>query len=567
MLLGCEEKMTRLIISFFVSISMLFSQSFQVGKNGVVVSASQIASDVGIEVLKQGGNAVDGAVAVGFALAVVFPEAGNIGGGGFMVIRFPDGKSTTIDYREKAPGSASRDMYLDEKGDPIEGLSTEGVLSVGVPGSVAGYYLAWEKYGSLRWDELIEPAIKLAERGFPVSYYTKRGMLSHKDIMSRFPSSMEMFFPEGKVLEIGENMCFLDLAKTLKNISVKGRDGFYSGQTAKKIVKSIRKYGGIISLEDMKNYEAVEREPINFSYRGYDIISMPPPSSGGICLAEILKTVEHFPLSDFEFHSSKFIRALVETERRVYANRAYFLGDPDFVKVPTEYLISDELTIRLAKDIRFDKATPSSEITHVPEVSIMQENEQTTHFSIVDKDGMAVSNTTTLNSSFGSCFVAEGTGVLLNDEMDDFSIKPGYPNIYGLVGAEANAIQPNKRMLSSMTPTIVSRNDSLMWILGTPGGATIITSVAQVIINLIDFDMDLIKAVDLPRFHHQWLPDVVFIEQFSLSKDIKDSLEGRGYTISERGKIGDVNAIEVDYENGYYIGVPDKRRQSAAAAY
>ena len=559
--------MIRLIISFLVSISILFSQTFQVGKNGVVVSASQIASDIGIEVLKQGGNAVDAAVAVGFALAVVFPEAGNIGGGGFMVIRFPDGNSTTIDYREKAPGTASRDMYLDKKGDPIEGLSTEGALSVGVPGSVAGLHLALEKYGSLPWDEVIKPAIELAEKGFPVSYYTKNGLLSHKDIMSRFPSSMEMFFPESKILESGEKFCFPDLAKTLKRIAMKGPDEFYRGKTAKNIVRSVRKYGGIISLEDMRNYKAVERKPINFSYRGYDIISMPPPSSGGICLAEILKIVEHFPLSDYGFHSSKFVQALVEAERRVYANRAYFLGDPDFVNVPVEYLISDELAANLAEDIKFDKATPSNEITHVPVVFPIQESEQTTHFSIVDKNGMAVSNTTTLNSSFGSCFVAEGTGVLLNDEMDDFSIKPGYPNIYGLVGAEANAIQPNKRMLSSMTPTIVSRNDSLMWILGTPGGATIITTVAQVIINLIDFNMDLIEAVDLPRFHHQWLPDEVFIEKYSFSKDIKDILKGKGYAISERWRIADVNAIAVDYENGYYIGVPDKRRQSAAAAY
>lgn len=559
--------MIRLVITFLISIAFVLSQPFQVGKHGVVVSASRIASEVGVNILKRGGNAVDAAVAVGFALAVVFPEAGNIGGGGFMVIRFPNGNSTTIDYREKAPGAAHSDMYLDKDGNPIPGKSTIGALSVGIPGSVAGLYLASQKYGTLHWKKLLQPAIELAENGFPVSYYFRAGLLSHKDLMVKFPSTMAMFFKSDHPPEIGETLCFSDLANTLRKIASHGPDEFYRGKTAKRIVNTVTKYSGILDLSDMKRYRAIEREPVKFEYRDYDIISMPPPSSGGICLAEILKIVEHFPLSEYGFHSSNAIQVITEAERRVYANRAYFIGDPDFVDVPVDFLISNDVIKLMVADINLEQATPSCYINHVSGISPFLESEQTTHFSIVDKDGMAVANTTTLNSGYGSCLVAEGTGVLLNNEMDDFSIKPGYPNIYGLVGAEANAIEPNKRMLSSMTPTIVSRNDSLMWILGTPGGATIITSVAQVIVNLIDFNMTLTEAVDMPRFHHQWLPDKLFVEKYSISADLKAILIERGYDILERNAIGDVNAIAVDWENDFYIGVPDKRRQSAACAY
>jgi gamma-glutamyltranspeptidase/glutathione hydrolase len=557
--------MKKFVLVFLISVSILFCQPFQVAENGIVVSASKVASDIGIEIMKRGGNAVDAAVAVGFILAVVFPEAGNIGGGGFMIIRFSDGSSTAIDYREKAPSAASRNMYLGENGEPIEGLSLIGPLAVGVPGSVAGYYLAWEKYGTLPWKELIKPAIYIARDGFPTSYYIHSGLLNCKENMSKFPSTMKMFFvgDDGRVPEIGEIVCFSDLARTLRRIAKDGPEDFYKGKTAEMIVKSIQKNGGIVTLEDLEDYQAVEREPITFMYRDYEVTSMPPPSSGGICLGQILKIVEQYPLKHYGFLSIGAIQVLVEAERRVYANRAYFLGDPDLVNIPTQYLLSENTILEMIKTVDLNQATPSKEIDHIPYI----EKEQTTHFSIVDKNGMAVSNTTTLNSSYGSCFVAEGTGILLNNEMDDFSIKPGFPNLYGLIGAEANAIEPNKRMLSSMTPTVVSKNDSLMWVLGTPGGATIITTIAQILINLIDFEMSLVDAVDAPRYHHQWLPDVVYIERYAFPPILRELLVKKGYKIQERGSIGDVNAIEVNWEDGYYIGVPDKRRQSAASGY
>ena len=555
--------MKKFILSLLISTSIVFCQPFSAGKNGVVVSASKIASDVGINIMQQGGNSIDATIAVNFALAVVWPSAGNIGGGGFSIIRFPDGTSTAINYRETAPGSATKDMYLDQDKNPINGLSTTGSLACGVPGTVAGMELLWKKYGSLKWENLLQPAIKLAENGFPVTFYLNQGLEYHKEKMWNFPATKSMFFPDDITPEIGDTIKFPDLAETLKRIAKKGSDGFYKGKTARLIAKNIKKAGGIITLNDLKKYQAQELSPITFSYRNYEIISMPPPSSGGICLAQILKIVERFPISEYGFLSTQSIQAIVEAERQSYANRAHFLGDPDFIDIPENYLISDELTSKLIQNIDLSKAGISDSVSH----TLIPESEQTTHFSIIDKDGIAVSTTVTLNSGFGSCFVVEGTGILMNNEMDDFSIKPGYPNIYGLIGAKANCIEPGKRMLSSMTPSIVTKNDSLKWVLGTPGGSTIITSVAQVIINLIDFNMSLREAVHAPRFHHQWLPDIIYHEKYGFSPELLEKLNNKGYKTQQRSNIGDLDAIEVDYPKAIYIGVPDNRRQSAASAY
>jgi len=555
--------MKRIITVLCLIGSMLFAQSFQVGSRGVVVSASKLASDVGIEIMRNGGNAVDAAIGVGFALAVVYPPAGNIGGGGFMVVRTPDGDVTTLDFRERAPQKAHRDMYLDENGKPIGNLSTEGALASGVPGSVAGYAYAYEKYGSKSWQELLEPSVRLARDGYPATYHISGSLKRHQKELSEFDYTKKMFYPNGKAPEMGESIILTDLANTLERIAKKGWKEFYRGETAKEIAHSVQAAGGIISELDLKNYTATERESIHFNYHGYDIYSMPPPSSGGICLAQILNTVENYQLSDYGFQSSLAIQIITEAERRAYANRAHFLGDPDFFNVPVDYLISDELAKSIAENIDLEKANPSETVSH----SLYPESEETTHFSVADNLGWAVSVTTTLNGSYGSGFVAGETGILMNNEMDDFSIKPGVPNMFGLIGAEANAIQPQKRMLSSMTPTIVTRNDSLMWILGTPGGGTIITSIAQVLMNLIDFDMSLVQAVDAPRFHHQWLPDVISIERFGFSPDLIRILEEKGYHVKTQSSIGDVNAIEMDWENMRFIGVPDKRLQSAASAW
>jgi gamma-glutamyltranspeptidase/glutathione hydrolase len=539
------------------------AQTFQIGRNGVVVSASQLASQVGVQVMQAGGNAVDAAVAIGFALAVVFPEAGNIGGGGFMLIRMPSGATTMIDFREKAPLAATEQMYLDKNGEVIPQLSIRGPLSVGVPGSVSGYDLAWRKYGTLPWEKLVWPAVQIARRGFPVTYYHWAGLKSMQEMMRPFPASYNMFFPGGKVPFVGEVAKYSDLAVTLQRIAKNGAAEFYTGKTAQILVESIRAAGGIISLEDLHGYQAVEREPLRFTYRGYELITVAPPSSGGVCLAQILKIAEHFPLSDWGFHSSQMIQVLVEAERRAYANRAKYLGDPDFVVVPVADLLRPETIAAMMSDIDLSQAIPSHAITAIE----LFESEQTTHYAVIDKAGLAVAVTTTLNTSYGSGFVAGKTGILLNNEMDDFALKPGFANVYGLVGAKANAIAPGKRMLSSMTPTMVLRNDSLLYVLGTPGGGTIITTLAQMVINLVDFRMTLPQAVYAPRFHHQWLPDEIQVEPYAFSPDLIRILSEKGYKIVTRGVIGDVNALGVDYRNQYYLGVPDWRRQSAAAAY
>ncbi len=557
------KNILKILIISLLLLSILFSQTFETGKNGVVVSASKIASDIGIQIMKEGGNSVDAAVAVSFALGVVWPEAGNIGGGGFMVIRFPDGSATTIDYREKAPGEATEDMYLDSNGNPVPGLSTEGPMSGGVPGTVAGMALAWEKYGLLPWSKLIQPSVDLAQNGFPVTYYIHQGLKNHYEEMIQYVSTREMFFPYNKIPEIGDVIKFPDLAETLRRIAEGGADDFYRGLTALKIARAINKNGGIITYEDLKNYRAIERKPLCFSYRNYEIISMAPPSSGGICMGQILKIVENFPMSYLGYYSKEAIHKVVEAERFAFANRSKYLGDPQFVNNYIEYLLSDKITDSLAAEIVENQAGKSNLVNP----TVIPESEQTTHFSIIDKNGLAVSNTTTLNSSYGSCFVIENTGILLNNEMDDFSIKSGIPNQYGLLGSAANSIQPNKKMLSSMTPTIITKNDSLKYILGTPGGSTIITTITQIIINLIDFNMNLRQAVSAPRFHHQWNPDKIYFETLGSIPELNLSLMNMGYKVTRRSSIGDVNAIAVDAKNQLFIGVADIRRQSAVSSY
>jgi gamma-glutamyltranspeptidase/glutathione hydrolase len=533
--------------------------------NGMVVSSDSLATKVGIEILKKGGNAVDAAVAVGFALAVTYPQAGNIGGGGFMVIRMANGETVTIDYREKAPLKAHEDMFLDENGNFIPEKSQIGHLSVGVPGSVAGLLLALEKYGTMSRKEVLNPAIKLAEKGFIVNEGLANAFKNAFEHFKKFPSTMKYFSKNGEPYKEGDRLVQKDLAKVLKLIRDKGRDGFYKGKVADLIVAEMKRGGGIITHEDLENYQPVIRKPVIGTYRGYEIISMGPPSSGGVCLIELLNILENFDLKKYGFGSSYTIHYLVEAMKRVYADRAEYLGDPDFVEIPLEKLLSKEYAKAIANEIDTFFATPSSKI--VRSVSPPEEGSHTTHYSVVDKWGNVVSVTTTINSYFGSMVAVDGAGFFLNNEMDDFSAKPGTPNQFGLLGNKANSIQPGKRMLSSMTPTIVLKNGKPFLILGSPGGSTIITSVLQVILNVIDFGMNIQEAVDAPRIHHQWYPDVVYYEKRGLPLDVIENLGKRGHKLVERrGFQGEVQAILID-ENGVKYGAADPRGYGFAMGY
>ncbi|MFC1724003.1 gamma-glutamyltransferase [candidate division KSB1 bacterium] len=535
-------------------------------KNGMVVSTHELASQAGIEILKNGGNAVDAAVAVGYALAVTFPAAGNIGGGGFMVIRFKDGSKTAVDYREKAPGSAHEKMYLDENGEVIEDASTLGYLASGVPGAVAGMNLALEKYGTMSLEEVLKPAVRLAEKGFKVSWGFAKSLNAHKEDFVKFPESAKIFTKQdGGDFEFGDMFIQKDLAKTLKLIAEKGNDGFYKGKTAQLIEKQMKSNGGSITAEDLEDYEAEIRKPIEFDYRGYNIISMSPPSSGGVAIAQLLNIVEEYDIGSLGHNSSKTIHLLTEAERRVYADRAEYLGDPDYVNIPVEGLISKEYAAKLRKSIKTDLASDSREISHGKPAGY--ESEETTHYSVVDRWGNAVATTTTLNGGYGSHVVIDGAGFLLNNEMDDFSIKPGYPNIYGLIGGYANSIQPGKRMLSSMTPTIVEKDGELFMVTGTPGGATIITTVFQVIMNVIDHKMNIQDAVNAVRIHHQWFPDRIQPERKGLPVDVIENLRKMGHEVKERGSIGDAHSILYDAKNKLLFGAADPRLEGKAAGY
>jgi len=532
------------------------------GKQGMVVTADKFATTVGLEVLKKGGNAIDAAVAVGFALAVTYPQAGNIGGGGFMLIRTNEGEYHALDYREKAPIKARKDMYLDENNDVIQNVSTSGYMAIGVPGTVAGLYRAHEKFGMLNWEVLVQPAIDLALNGFIVDRFLEKSLEENLGDFKPFPPTMTIFTKSGEVIREGEHLIQKDLANTLQLIQKNGPAGFYQGETAKKIVSEMEKNGGLISAEDLNNYEAVWRNPLNFTYRECVIYSMPLPSSGGIVLAEILNTLENVNLSILGHNSATTMHLWIEAEKQAYADRAEHLGDIDFYEAPYELLMTKNYGNRLFQSINPHYAR-SSEVVRPARVESME----TTHFSIVDGQGYTVSSTYTLNGFYGSGVVIKGTGVLMNNEMDDFSIKPGIPNLYGLVGGEANAIEPEKRMLSSMTPAIVEKNKIPYLVVGSPGGSKIITSVAQVISNVIDFNMNIREAVEAPRFHHQWLPDVVRYEEYGFAKDVLDILEGKGHKLEKINDLGNIQAILWEEDSAEWTGWSDPRRNGVSKGY
>lgn len=516
-----------------------------------VVSAHPLASKAGAWVLKQGGNAIDAAIATQWALAVVYPGAGNIGGGGFMVARLADGRNLTLDYREKAPSAANKDMYLDAKGNAITALSVDGHLASGVPGTVAGLFAA-HQYAKLPMKTLLQPAIELAERGFVITAAEARSLNGTQQEFKRLNTVPPVFVKTGG-WKAGDTLVQTDLANTLKRIRDKGQKGFYEGETARLILEEMKRGKGIISLEDLKNYEAKWREPVLFNYKGYTLLTMPLPSSGGILLPQMMKMIEDKPIREYGFQSTKAVQLMVEVERRAYADRAKFLGDVDFYKVPVKTLTSEAYIRERMKDYDPDKAGASKDIG----AGQIKESEETTHLSIMDAEGNAVAVTTTLNGGYGSRTVVGGAGFLLNNEMDDFSVKPGVPNMYGAVGAEANAIAPGKRMLSSMTPTIVLKDNKAYIVAGTPGGTTITTSVFQTMVNMLEFDMNAYDAVNKPKFHHQWLPDLIFVEP-DFNAETRSALEKMGYKISQRGQIGRTEVIR-RLPDGNVEAVGDKR--------
>ncbi len=554
------KKISFIIVSFFAIIQLNAQESY---KNGAVVTAHPEASKVGVEILKKGGNAIDASIAVQFALAVVYPNAGNIGGGGFLVYRDSKGKTESLDYREKAPLKASEDMYWDKNGNAITDLSLYGQFAAGVPGTVDGMVKAHEKYGKLNWKELVQPAINLAQKGFKITKQQASELTNKHNDFVKYNSKTNALTSKSSWKE-GDLLVQKDLANTLKLIQQKGRAGFYEGKTADLIVKEMKRGNGIISHEDLKQYQSVWRTPVSGNYKGLKVISMPPPSSGGIALVSLFQSIEDYPINKWGFQADSTIQVMVEAERRVYADRAEHLGDPDFIKVPQKQLLDKSYNVNRMKDFSFDKATPSSAIK-AGEI-IGKESMETTHYVIVDKDGNAASVTTTLNNSYGSLVVVEGAGFLLNDEMDDFSVKPGTPNLYGLVGGKANAIEPSKRMLSSMTPSILEKDGKLFMVVGTPGGSTIITSVFQAILNVVDFGMTMQEAVAAPRFHHQWLPDQIDYEPNAISENVRESLKQKGYTLKERKPYGRVEGILVN-TNGTYQAGADPRGDDKAVGY
>ena len=536
-------------------------------KNGMVAATHPVASQVGVDMLKQGGNAIDAAVATQFALAVVHPAAGNIGGGGFLVYRDKDGISYTLDYREKAPENASRDMYLDENKDIKAGQpSWLGHLASGTPGSVDGLEQAHKRFGKLTWKQVLQPAIDLAENGVKLTAREARGLNNVKADLLKFNPTKKYFMKEDTAKWVeGEILIQKDLAKTLRLIQEQGRKGFYEGETAKLLLAEMNRGGGIITQKDLDSYHSAWREPVVGNYRNLKVISMPPPSSGGIALLQLLKFVEPYPLQKWGWHSDSTTQVMIEAERRVYADRSKWLGDPDFVKVPQKELLEAEYLKKRWQDFQFTQAT-DSKMVKGGDIS-GYESTETTHSSFVDKEGNAVSITTTLNGSYGSKVVVDGAGFLMNDEMDDFSIKPGVPNVYGLIGNEANAIAANKRMLSSMTPTIVEKDGKLLMVLGTPGGSTIITSVFQVFLNVVEHQMSMQQAVDALRFHHQWTPDRTTFEEGAFTEKTLIRMREKGYKLdSQKNTIGRMDCILV-LPDGIYEGGADVRADDTAVGY
>ncbi|TIL44512.1 gamma-glutamyltransferase [Mesorhizobium sp.] len=542
------------------------------GEHGMVVTAQHLASEVGVEVLKKGGNAVDAAVAVGYALAVVYPNAGNIGGGGFMTIRFKDGRSTFLDFRERAPLASTKTMYLDKDGKPVKGASLDGYLAVGVPGSVAGFETAREKYGTLTRQDLMAPAIRYARDGFVLEQGDVASLEGGAARLAKDPAAAAIFLkPDGKPYAVGERLVQADLAASLSAISERGRDAFYKGPIADGIVKASAQKGGILAKADFETYAVRELEPVTCNYRGYEITSSPPPSSGGVIICEILNVLEFYPLSYLGAGSAETVKVMVEAMRHAYVDRNSALGDPDFVDNPVEKLLDKNYAKEIREKIDPFRAGVSQDL--MPKG--FGESQETTHYSIVDNDGNAVAVTYTLNGSFGAAVVADGTGILLNNEMDDFTQKPGVPNLYGLVQGEANAIAPRKTPLSSMSPTIVAKDGKPFMVIGSPGGSRIITITLAAIVNVVDHGMNIQEAIDAPRIHHQWLPDTVYVEPFGLSPDTEKLLAGMGYRLDVTDAtwgqaagilVGGKSLAEIEKGGGArYNGAIDSRAASGEA--
>jgi gamma-glutamyltranspeptidase/glutathione hydrolase len=544
----------------------------------MVVTSSAPATDIGVEILRRGGNAVDAAVAVGFALAVTHPPAGNIGGGGFMLVRMADGRTVALDYRETAPAAATRDLYLDARGDVIPRASTRGPRSAGVPGTVAGLALALERYGTMELATVLRPAIELARRGVPVTYAMVHSIAEEDggEVLADFratPTSARVFLRNGKPLAVGDTLRQPDLARTLERIAREGPGAFYRGAIADQIESAMRRDGGLLTKADLAAYRPAIREPLVAGYRGHTVHTMPLPSSGGIILIGLLQALEPEDVAGLGHNSAAFIHRFAEICNRYYADRAFYMGDPDFVRVPVAGLASREYAAWVRARVDTAHHTPGRDVAHGDSAWLWRasrarrESHETTHFSIVDRRGNAVANTYTLNESYGSRYVVEGAGFLLNNQMDDFSIKPGVPNVYGLVGGTANAIAPGKRMLSSMMPTIVTRDGRLFLVLGSPGGSRIITSVCQTLLNVVDHGMNVQDAVSAPRFHSQWLPDEVDVEPVGFPREVVTALEARGHKVdTSHGYWSAVHAILVDPKRGLLLGAADPRAADGKAA-